>query len=88
MLLAIVSMDDSQFAISVHLGGIQPVECHWQALSLTLSIISLSYVLILMNIHRFMIGTEDGSILSCNKAKGQGDRISATLDGEHGLTFS
>ena len=30
---------------------------------------------------RFMIGTEDGCILSCNKAKGQGDRISASMDG-------
>lgn len=29
-----------------------------------------------------MIGTEDGCILSCNKAKGQGDRISATMDGK------
>lgn len=32
---------------------------------------------------RFMIGTEEGSILNCNKAKGQGDRINAVYNGEH-----
>ncbi|CAK0786918.1 hypothetical protein CVIRNUC_010132 [Coccomyxa viridis] len=33
---------------------------------------------------RFMVGTEEGCILSCNRAKGQGDRTSAIFDGQQG----
>ena len=29
-----------------------------------------------------MVGTEEGCILSCNRAKGQGDRTSAIFDGD------
>ena len=35
-----------------------------------------------LHICRFMVGTEEGCILSCNRAKGQEDRTSAIFDGD------